>query len=161
MLDGGFNCRSNRSGAHHSSLHTTLSVLEGFTEYDKNGYQYRLGDVKNAVQSSPEFILKHQLFLSDRIGDIIHKDFLKFSYPRRWRYDILSALDYLQYANVPWDDRMRPAINVIFKKRNKEGRWNLQAKHPGKVHFDMEKAGKPSRWNTLWVLRLIKHFKIE
>lgn len=83
MLDGGFNCRSNRSGAHHSSLHTTLSVLEGFTEYDKNGYQYRLGDVKNAVQSSPEFILKHQLFLSDRIGDIIHKDFLKFSYPRR------------------------------------------------------------------------------
>tara|TARA_R110002050_G_scaffold286468_3_gene436996 strand:- start:82454 stop:82624 length:171 start_codon:yes stop_codon:yes gene_type:complete len=56
---------------------------------------------------------------------------------------------------------MSPAINVIFKKRNKEGRWNLQAKHPGKAHFDMEKAGKPSRWNTLRVLRLIKHFKIE
>lgn len=28
--DGGFNCQSNRQGCHHSSLHTTLSVLEGF-----------------------------------------------------------------------------------------------------------------------------------
>lgn len=29
MEDGGFNCRKNRSGAIHSSLHSTLSVLEG------------------------------------------------------------------------------------------------------------------------------------
>ena len=35
MPDGGFNCRSNRGKPVHSSLHTTLSVLEGFTEYLK------------------------------------------------------------------------------------------------------------------------------
>ncbi|MBZ0097847.1 MAG: hypothetical protein K8F30_02105, partial [Taibaiella sp.] len=29
MHDGGFNCYSNRKGAVHSSLHSTLSVLEG------------------------------------------------------------------------------------------------------------------------------------
>ena len=29
MPDGGFNCRTTRSGARHSSLHTTISVLEG------------------------------------------------------------------------------------------------------------------------------------
>ena len=38
MADGGFNCQSNRSGAHHSSLHSTLSVLEGIHEYAENGY---------------------------------------------------------------------------------------------------------------------------
>ena len=35
MPDGGFNCTSNRKGAVHSSLHTTLSVLEGFDEFLK------------------------------------------------------------------------------------------------------------------------------
>lgn len=161
MPDGGFNCRSNRSGAKHSSLHTTLSVLEGLTEYGYNGYTYRLGDVKKAIRSSQEFILHHQLYLSDRTGKIINKDFLKLSYPRRWRYDILSALDYFQYAQFPWDDRMQTAMQVLLKKQNKDGTWNVQAKYPGQIHFEMEKAGKPSRWNTLRAMRALKHFGID
>ena len=35
MKDLGFNCRYNRSGAVHSSLHTTISVLEGIREYSR------------------------------------------------------------------------------------------------------------------------------
>lgn len=161
MPDGGFNCRSNRSGAVHSSLHTTLSVLEGITEYEKNGYKYRLDELKKAKLASIEFILLHQLFISDRTGEIIHRDFLKLSYPCRWRYDILRALDYFQYSKTTYDHRMRPAIDVLLKKRNKDLTWNVQAKHPGEVHFDMEKAGQPSRWNTLRALRVLKHFEIE
>jgi hypothetical protein len=37
LPDGGFNCRVNRSGAHHSSVHTTVSVVEGITEYGRGG----------------------------------------------------------------------------------------------------------------------------
>ncbi|MCJ7465941.1 MAG: hypothetical protein MUO53_04520 [Maribacter sp.] len=161
MPDGAFNCRSNRLPTRHSSLHTTLSVLEGLTEYEQNGYPYRLKEVKNAIRSSKEFILVHQLYISDRTGKIINQDFLKLSYPRRWYYDILSALDYFQYAQLPWDERMRPAIQVLLKKRNKNGTWNLQAKHPGQVHFEMEEAGKPSRWNTLRAMRVLKHFDLQ
>ncbi len=36
MPDGAYNCRINRGGAVHSSLHTTISVLEGLWEYKKN-----------------------------------------------------------------------------------------------------------------------------
>ena len=97
MSDGGFNCRFNRSGAKHSSLHSTLSVLEGITEYEFNGFEYRIEELKKVKQSSIEFLLIHQLFLSDRTGEIISKDFLKLTYPGRWRYDILKALDYFQY----------------------------------------------------------------
>ena len=161
MPDGGFNCRSNRSGATHSSLHSTLSVLEGFWEYILNGYKYRLKEITAAKKQAEEFILQHQLFISDRTGEIIKKEFLKLTFPRRWKYDILSALDYFQYAGAKWDDRMQPAIDVLFKKRNKNGTWNVQAKHPGQIHFEMEKAGKPSRWNTLRALRALKHFGIE
>ena len=37
MADGGFNCQSNQQGAVHSSLHSTLSVLEGIAEYLAQG----------------------------------------------------------------------------------------------------------------------------
>ncbi|MEP1097023.1 MAG: prenyltransferase/squalene oxidase repeat-containing protein [Cyclobacteriaceae bacterium] len=160
MEDGGFNCRSNRSKAVHSSLNSTLSVLEGISDYEKNGYQYRLKEMKAARESAIEFLLLHQLFISDRTGKIISKNYLTLSYPGRWRYDILKALDYLRYAQVKWDDRLAPAIEVLLKKRNKDQTWNTQAKHPGEVHFEMEKAGRPGRWNTLRALRVLKYFDV-
>jgi hypothetical protein len=157
MPDGGFNCRTTRSGAVHSSLHTTISVLEGFAAYREAGYTYRSDSVANAIESATEFILRHQLFKSDRTGQIIHKDFLKLAYPCRWKYDILRAMDYFQQAETKWDNRMNAAAEVLRKKRNKDGTWNLQAAHPGQVHFHMEQAGKPGRWNTLRALRVLKY----
>jgi hypothetical protein len=159
MKDGGFNCRRNRSGARHSSLHSTLSVAEGIRSYYRNGYEYRLPELLEAEKSSQEFMLLHQLYISDRTGKIIKKDFLRLTFPGRWKYDILRALDYFQWAEAKYDPRMEPAFQVLLKKRRKDGRWNVQAKYSGQVHFEMEKAGQPSRWNTLRALRVLKHFK--
>ncbi len=161
MPDGGFNCRTTRSGASHSSLHSTISVLEGLFEFQKAGFSYRKDDISKAIKSAEEFVLIHRLFLSDRTGSIIHKDFLKLSYPGRWKYDILRALDYFQNAKRKWDDRMNESTSALLKKRNKDNTWNVQAAHPGQVHFVMERAGKPSRWNTLRAMRALKHFAIE
>lgn len=161
MPDGGFNCRTTRSGAKHSSFHTTISVLEGLTEFIKAGYKYKKVEIRNAIKTSTEFILQHQLFLSDHTGQLIHKDFLKLSYPSRWKYDILRALDYFQYAGINWDYRMQASINFILEKRNSDGTWNMQSMYPGQVHFTMEKAGKPSRWITLRILRVFRHFKVQ
>jgi len=161
MADGGFNCTLNRSGAVHSSLHTTISVLEGMLEYQRNGYTYRLRDLEKVKQSSIEFILLHQLFISDHSGEIINKNFIRLPYPTRWYYDILRALDYFQDSYTKWDDRMNPAIQVLMTKRRKDKRWNLQSKHPGQQHFEMEKAGKPGRWNTLRAMRVLNHFSVN
>lgn len=157
MKDGGFNCHFNRKGAKHSSLHSTLSVAEGIREYYLNGYTYRLDELLEAEKSSQELILLHKLFISDKTGEVISKKFLSLSYPSRWRYDILRALDYFRNVKILYDPGMKPAIDVLLKKR-KNNVWKLQAKHPGKVHFDMEKPGEPSRWNTLRALRVLKHF---
>ena len=46
----------------------------------------------------------------------------------------------------------------MMQKRNKDGTWNLQAKLPGALHFEMEKPGQASRWNTLRALRVLKHY---
>lgn len=160
MKDGGFNCHNNRKGAQHSSLHSTLSVAEGILEYSKNGYKYRLNELKKAEDGYREFILQPKLFRSDRTGDIIDNKMVMLSYPSRWRYDILRALDYFQYSGPEYETRMDDAINVLLKKRRNDGTWPLQAKHPGQTNFEMEQTGKPSRWNTLRAWRVLKHFQI-
>ena len=161
LPDGGFNCHFNRIGAQHSSLHSTLSVIEGILEYTKNGYDYRLGELQKAEKESREFILLHRLFKSHTTGKIISNRMLKLSWPSRWYYDILKSLDYFRDAGVGYDERMRDAIDILLKKQRKDKTWPLQQKHSGLTHFDMEKTGEPGRWNTLRALRVLGHFGIE
>ncbi len=158
MKDGGFNCDSNGKGAIHSSMHTTLSVLEGILEYERNGYTYRLEELLRAKRGSEEFLIKHRLFRSDKTGAVIHPNFLRLYYPGRWYYDILRALDYFQFAGIAYDPRMQDALDMILSKRTKEGLWKLPSKHPGQTHFEMEQAGKPSRWNTLRAMRVLRRY---
>jgi hypothetical protein len=161
MKDGGFNCHLNRKGAVHSSLHTTISVLEGILEYVRNGYSYRLNILQQIASESTEFILHHRLFKSDKTGKVIDEKITRFSYPCRWRYDVLRALDYFQEAKISYNSRMDAAIEMLLRKRTSEHKWLLQAKHSGQSHVDMEVPGKPSRWNTLRALRVLRHFEIE
>jgi hypothetical protein len=158
MPDGGFNCESNQHGAVHSSLHSTISVLEGIGEYLANGYTYRAAELDTIVHQAREFVLLHRLFRSDRTGGIINPRFLLLSYPSRWFYDILRALDYFGSVGAGYDPRMQDALDVLLQKRRKDGAWPLQAKHAGQVHIDMETSGQPSRWNTLRALRVLKRF---
>jgi hypothetical protein len=160
MSDGGFNCHSNRKGASHSSLHTTLSIIEGILEYSQQGYTYRLNELKKAEKESRQFILEHQLYKSHRTGEIIDDKMLMLSYPSRWRYDILRALDYFRSAGVAFDNRMTEALEVLIKKQRSDKTWPLQCKHSGKTHFEMETISQASRWNTLRALRVINHFNL-
>ncbi len=157
MADWGWNCEYRR-GATHSSLHTTISVLEGLHEYRRAGHVRRPDEVREAERAGVGFILRHRLFLSDTTGAVIRPQFLVLSYPHRWFYDILRALDHFQAAGVPYDERMAPALAVLQRKRRADGRWPLQSGHPGNVHFRMEKVGEPSRWNTLRALRVMKWY---
>lgn len=158
MPDGAFNCRLNRSGAKHSSLHTTISSLEGIQTYKEMGYTYRLDELLKVAESSRSFILMHRFFKSDKTGEIIHKDMTRLSYPGRWKYDILRALDHFRKSEAAYDERMEDAFDVLLKKRRKDGTWPMQAKHPGRAHFEMEKGGRSSRWNTLRALRVLKYY---
>lgn len=158
MPDGGFNCFSNTSGARHSSLHSTLSVLEGFEQYCASGYRYRLGDLEELTAAAREFILIHHLFRSDHTGAVIKPEFLRTPFPPRWKYNILRALDYFAAAHCPWDPRMADALGEIISRRRADGLWRLNAGMAGQVHFEMEKPGRPSRWITLMALRVLRAY---
>lgn len=155
--DGGWNCAWER-GDKHSSLHTTISVLEAFRDYEKFGYTYKLPLVKKALPKAHEFILKKHLYKSVHTGKVINEHMLTLSYPCRWKYDILRAMDYFASVKAPYDIRMKEALDIILSKRNKTGRWPVQDKYSGMTHFLMEKTGGDSRWNTLRVLRVVRFY---
>jgi hypothetical protein len=159
MPDGGWNCRHPR-GATHASVHTTISVLEGLRLYEM--YRGRkLREVRMAQARGREFLLIHRLFRSHRTGRIIKPEFKRFAFPPRWHYDILRALDYFQAVNAPRDQRCAEAIDIVRTSRRSDGRWSLETCHKGKSHFELERLGLPSRWNTLRALRVLKWWDPE
>src|SRR5689334_17825541 len=154
MKDGGWNCRKP-SGATHSSMNTTISVLEGLRHYELAGGP-RLPEVRRAQKRGREFLLAHRLFRSHRTGKIIKSAFLKFAFPPRWHYDVLRALDYFRASGAPRDERLAEAIDLVRKARGEDGRWPLQRVYPGKTYFEIERVGAPSRRNTLRAMRVLK-----
>jgi hypothetical protein len=158
MADGGWNCQSFR-GAKHSSFHTTISVLEGLREFEKFNIK-KTSRIRRSQLAGIEFLLNHRLFRSHRTGKIFDSRMTRFSFPPRWRYDVLRVLDYFQEANIPYDERMKDALELVLKRKCKDGKWFLQSRHPGKTYFEMEQVGKPSRWNTLRALRVLKKYNV-
>lgn len=158
MNDGGFNCRLNRSGAKHSSVHTTICAIEGIERYRQEGYTYRINELIALQRSSEEFLLSHRLFKSDRTGEIIHKSMTVFSYPWRWKYNVLRAMTYFRWAERPYDPRMKDAIDLI-ESKCKKGLWPVQAKHPGEQHMILEPSRSMSRMNTLLATLVLEAYK--
>jgi hypothetical protein len=154
MPDGGWNCRLPQ-GATHASVHTTISVLEGLRHYELNRRR-KLREIRAAQRRGREFFLVHRLFRSHRTGEIIKPVFIRFSFPPRWHYDILRALDYFQAVDAPCDPRLTDAIDIVQSGQRADGRWTLQNSYKGKTYFELERLGAPSRWNTLRALRVLK-----
>jgi hypothetical protein len=161
--DGAWNCRRGRDPKppYHSSFHTTFNVLDGIREWLETSPKHKLRNVvRKAEKDALEFSLNHHLFKSHKTGKIIHDKFNRLSFPYRWHYDALRGLDYFARVNAPHDKRLKDAMELLQKNRSKDGTWPNQYKYSGKVYFDMEKVGRPSRWNTLRALRILKWWDI-
>jgi hypothetical protein len=140
-----------------SSLATTINVLEGLLAYE----QATGGSAESlaARRRGEEYLLERRLFRRKSTGDIIDPAWLDFSFPTRWHYDVLRALEYFRATGDPPDPRVAEAIDVVRSKRQPDGTWLLENTHPGQAHFALEDGdGRPSRWNTLRALRVLEWY---
>lgn len=147
--DGGWNCRPSEV----SSMHSTVSALEGLA---LRAARHPSGDLDDAMAAGREYLLQRRLFRGRRSGEIIQPAFKLFSFPPRWKYDVLRALEHFQDVRAAGDVRLEEAIELLKSKRRADGTWPLQNRHSGESHFQMEKPGRPSRWNTLRALRVLR-----
>lgn len=152
MSDGGWNCRDFQ-GATHSSFHTTISVLEGLTEWRRRTGR---SDADTVIARGREFMLDHQMYRSHRTGAVINEAWTSFHFPPRWHYDVLRGLDHLQDAGAVPDRRAADAIDLLRSRRRPDGRWGKGPQYSGDTFFTLEPGRVPGRWNTLRALRVLK-----
>ena len=154
MSDGGWNCEQE-NGATVGSFHTTIDVLEGLLEYEKaTGGS---AEVTRARRGGEEYMLKRKMFRRLSTGEVVDGAFTQFSFPTYWHYDVLRGLDYLRASGAIPDERQTEAIELLESKRDASGRWPLEHPHPGQTYFATDEGeGKPSRWNTLRAMRVLK-----
>ena len=158
MPDKGWNCLWDRKPAPKiASVHTTLSVLEALRDYEQNGYTYRLDDVKIAMLNGIEVLLKRRLYQAHQTSEPIHPSMIKASYPPRWKYDILKALEFLVSVKYPDDLRISDAINLL-SSQMKGPFMPKGTQIPGRLHFHLEE-GRYGMFNTLRMLKVLKHFR--
>jgi hypothetical protein len=93
-------------------------------------------------------------------GEVVDQDWMQFSWPTRWHYDVLRGLEYFRAAGDSPDNRVDDAIELLRSKRQADETWLLENTHRGRVHFHMEQGdGRPSRWNTLRAMRVLRWYE--
>lgn len=152
LEDGGWNCEAPQS--QRSSFHTTICVLEGLLAYEKaRGAAPAVTEARGRAQ---EYLLERRMFRRLSTGEIVDRNWTRFSFPTFWHYDVLRGLDYLRSAEVEPDERLTEAVDLVANRQHQNGRWPRQNIHPDPVDFDMEgRTGTASRWNTLRALRVL------
>jgi len=155
LADGGWNCW-DEDGTSRSSFHSTICALEGLRAWE----QATGGSdaVASARAKSEEYLLERRLFRRVSTGEIVDPRFTMPSFPTRWYYDVLRALDYFRTARPEQDERCTEAIELIREKQLPFGLWKLEQTHQGPTLFSMEgeHEGFPSRWITLRALRVLR-----
>ncbi len=157
LEDGGWNCEAE-NGSVRSSFATTINVLEGLLAHERATG----GSAKSiaARRRGEEYLLERRLMRRRSTGEVVNAAWLQFSFPTRWQYDVLRSLEYFRSVGEPPDPRMDEAIDLLRSKRQSDGTWLLENTHPGKVHFALEDGdGRPSRWNTLRALRVLRWYE--
>jgi hypothetical protein len=162
LSDGGWNCEAV-NGSTRSSFNTTICVLEALLEYER-----RFGSVPEVTEArlrGQEYLLERRLFHRRTTGELIERDrkggamWTRFAFPTWWHYDVLRGLDYMRRADVGHDARLAEAIDLVESKRDSEGRWPLETQYPGEMPVQIDEGeGRPSRWNTLRALRVLKWY---
>jgi hypothetical protein len=165
LADGGWNCEAP-DGSTRSSFNTTICVLEALFAYERA--VGNTPEVTLAQRRGQEYLLERRLFRRRSTGEVIERDrkgdtpWMRFAFPTWWHYDVLRGLEYLRKAQVTPDERVAEAIDLVLSKRNTDGRWPLEAQYPGTMPVKIDDGvGRPSKWNTLRALRVLKWYAAQ
>ncbi len=155
LADGGWNCW-DEDGTSVSSFHSTLAVLEGLWAWERVAPGSAL--VSEARRRGEEYLLERRLLWRTTTGEVIDPRWAMPSFPTRWYYDILRALDYFREARAERDARCADAVELLRGKQLASGLWRLELWHEGPTLFGLagESEGSPSRWVTLRAMRVLK-----
>lgn len=155
--DGGWNCSQDTPG--------TLDAWEPLAALASVPKSKRSSRMESAIDRGAEFFLERKLFEEGRP----YPPWLRLHYPNHYYYDFLVGLDVITQLGFSDDRRLRPALDRLLRKRQRNGTWKIDRVHPdvGRgvvVHPDKERirplavepAGASSKWITLKALTVLR-----
>lgn len=154
--DGGWHCFPSKKG--------TLDGWEGLAAFSALPRSKWTRKIKNSVERGAEFYLERRLY---KEGSKKYAPWFRFHYPNHYYYDILVGLDVITSLGYGKDRRLMDAVEILRKKRRRDGKWDLDALHPdvglgarypsmkNATPLAIEQAGQPSKMITLRASRVL------
>jgi hypothetical protein len=156
--DGGWHCFPSESG--------TLDAWEALAAFAALPRERRSPEIQRSVDRGLEFYLERRLMDE---GEPPYAPCRRFHYPVHYYYDVLVGLDIVTALGRGEDPRLRPALEWLEGRRNRDGSWNLDVLHPDLEDpeylkdrrtpffpFGLEFPGHPSRWITTTALLVLR-----
>jgi hypothetical protein len=159
MEDGGWHCFYERAFGRG-----TMDAWEGLYAYAFLPEERRSPRIRRSIELGAEFFLERELLHQGKR----YRPWTRTHYPVHYYYDFLVGLDMLTRLGFSADPRLRPALDLLEKKRRRDGTWALDKVHPDlgagagyrfrkkPKRFALELEGKPSKWITLTALQVLQ-----
>ncbi|MCB9453582.1 MAG: nitrogen fixation protein NifH [Anaerolineaceae bacterium] len=113
--------------------------------------------IQRAIERGAQFLLGYDLAKADfPYTGKISSAWFKLGFPLSYWSDVLETLAALVALGYGGDARLSLAYQWLLDKQDAQGRWKLENALNSKMWIDIEKKGKPSKWITLRMLRVIK-----
>lgn len=129
---GGWTCWTFGDGPAPGRNLDSWEGLSAFAEYPRSRWSPTM---VGCVERGAEFFLGRELH---RQG-ARYPPWSRFHWPTHYYYDALVGLDVLTRLGYGADPRLDWALDLLRKKRRRDGRWNLDAVHP-------DVGAKTARW---------------
>jgi len=153
--DGGWHCFPSKVG--------TLDGWEPLAAFAALPPGARSAAVDRAVGQGAEFYLDRGLL---REGRSRYAPWYRLHYPNHYYYDLLVGLTMLVRLGYADDRRLRPALDLLERKRRPDGTWAVDAHHPDVegpdyvprtpvYPFVLEYPGVASAWITAGALEVL------
>lgn len=118
--------------------------------------QQRTATMQRALDIGRAFLLRYNPALAAYpYVERISSTWFKLGFPLAYWSDVLELAEVLVGLGCADDPRLADLWRLILEKQDASGRCKLENALNGKMWVDIEKKGRPSKWITLRVLRVV------
>lgn len=141
----------------HTCISGVVKTLKALAEIPE---KERSPEVCQVIRDGSEFLLKHHLILkSHNLEEVSKNKWTKPGFPWLWDTNVVEMLDILTRLGIR-DPRLQEGFDLIKSKQREDGRWFQESGFRDELLVPFEKIGSPSKWVTLFALRILQRSEI-
>lgn len=121
--------------------------------------KHRTPLIKKAINVGADFLLRTDPTTAaypTRNNSKPNRGWWTFGFPVFYMTDILQIAEALVTLGYGKDPRLKNTIEYIKSKADDQGRWQLEYDYAGKTWVNFGEKGKPNKWVTYRVLKMLK-----